>query len=114
MKIEFQIRGVTDDDDLRRTVKTDLESLAGLVEVTAALVALECQPDVTPAYQAVAMLAVSGPDIQAGARDHAWRDAWRKVVGRLREQIEERRSRQKAHGVSQSFAHSPAGNRGKH
>lgn len=42
------------------------------------------------------MLAVSGPDICAGARGYTWPAAWRKVVTRLREQIVERRGRQTA------------------
>jgi ribosome-associated translation inhibitor RaiA len=101
MTVEFQIRGMKVDDELRRQVETDLGELRGLMEITAARVVLDCQRDATPAYQAVALLAVSGPDVQAAARDHTWPAAWRKVMARLREQMEERRSRQKPRHESQ-------------
>jgi CBS-domain-containing membrane protein len=74
-------------------VAADVEDLNSLIAVASAHVALQRQREVTPPFQAVAMLAVPGPDIHAAARDHTWPAAWRKVVTPLREQMEERRSR---------------------
>ena len=114
MTVQFQIRGMRDDEDLRRQVETDLGELRGLIEVTAAHVALHFQREVTPACQAVAMLAVSGPDIHAAARDHTWPAAWRKVLSRLREQMEERLRRKKARRQGEPQVLGPPSNRGKH
>jgi len=113
MTIQFQIRGMKDEEGLRRQVGADLEALNCLMAVASAHVALQRQHEVTPAYQAVAMLAVSGPDIHAAARDHTWPAAWQKVVARLREQIEERRSRQTARQKGQPDLHRPTGRRAK-
>lgn len=92
--IQFQIRELKDNHQLRRRLAADLEDLNRLIAVASARVALQHQPGITPPYQAVVMLAVPGPDIRAAARDYTWPAAWRKVVTRLREQIEERRGRQ--------------------
>jgi hypothetical protein len=113
MTIQFQIRGMKDVDGMRRQLGADVEDLNRLMPVAAAHVALEHQRDVTPPYQAAVMLAVSGPDIHAAARDHTWLSAWRKVVTRLREQMEERRSGQTARQKDQPHMHSPAGHRTK-
>ena len=94
-------------------MEADLEDLNRLIAVASAHVALQRQREVTPPYQAVAMLAVPGPDIHAAARDHTWPAAWRKVVARLREQIEERRSQQTARQKGQPHIHSPADRRAK-
>lgn len=83
------------DDALRRQLEADLERFNGFIEVTAARVALQQQRETTPAYQAVVILGVPGADIHAAARDHTWAAAWGKVMARLREQIEERQTRQK-------------------
>ncbi|MBI2926827.1 MAG: HPF/RaiA family ribosome-associated protein [Verrucomicrobia bacterium] len=113
MKIQFRIREMQDDDGMRRQLEADLEDLNRLLPVASAHVALERQRDVTPPYQAAVMLAVPGPDIHAAARDHTWLAAWRKVVTRLREQIEERRSRQTDRQKNQPHIHRPAGRRAK-
>jgi ribosome-associated translation inhibitor RaiA len=113
MIIQFQIRGMKDVDGMRRQLEADLEDLNRLIAVASTHVALERQRDVTPPYQAAVMLAVPGPDIHAAARDHTWLAAWRKVVTRLREQIEERRNQQTARKKSQPHIHSPAGRRAK-
>ena len=96
-----------DEDGLRRQVEADLETLNRLLAVASAQVGLQHEREVTPAYQAVAMLAVSGPDIHAAARDHTWPAAWQKVVARLREQMEQRRSRQTARQKGQPHLHRP-------
>lgn len=90
MTIQFHIRGMQDDAALRQQLEADLDGLNRLVAVDLAHVMLQRQREVTPPYQAVAMLAVSGPDIHAAARDHTWLAAWQKVLTRLREQIAER------------------------
>lgn len=113
MTIQFQIRGMEDEESLRRQVEADLEALNGLMAVASAHVALQHQREVAPPYQAVAMLSVPGPDIHAAARDYTWPAAWQKVVARLREQIEERRSRQTARQKGQPHIHGPAGRRAK-
>ncbi len=96
MNIQFQIRELKDNNRLRRQLAADLEDLNRLIAVTAARVALQRQAGITPPCQAVVMLAVPGPHIHAAARDYTWPATWRKVVTRLREQINERRRRQKA------------------
>lgn len=113
MMIQFQIRELEDDDQLWQQVVADLEDLNRLIAVVSAHVALQRQRPVTPPYQAVAMLRVAGPDIHAAARDHTWPAAWRKVVARLREQIEERRSRQTARNESPPDTYNPANQRTK-
>lgn len=113
MTIHFQIRGMKEDDGLRRQVGADLEALNSLMAVASAHVALQRQDELTPAYQAVAMLAVSGPDIHAAARDHTWPVAWQKVVARLREQLEQRRSQQAAAQKGQPHTHNAADRRAK-
>jgi ribosome-associated translation inhibitor RaiA len=111
MTIHFQIRGLQDEDALRRQVEADLKSLNRLLAVASAQVGLQHEREVTPAYQAVALLAVSGPDIQAAARDHTWPAAWQKVVARLREQMQQRQSRPTAPGKNQPRIPKPAGRR---
>jgi ribosome-associated translation inhibitor RaiA len=113
MTLQFQIRGMKDEDALRRQVEADLKALNRLLAVASAQVGLQHEREVTPAYQAVAMLAVSGPDIQAAARDHTWPAAWQKVVARLREQMEQRRSRQTARRKGQPRIPKPTGRRAK-
>jgi ribosome-associated translation inhibitor RaiA len=97
MTINLQISGMKDDAERRRQVEGDLAGFQRLIAVSSVNVVLAQQSDVSPPYQASAMLTVPGPDIQAAARDHTWLAAWRKVVARLREQIDERRSRQTSH-----------------
>jgi ribosome-associated translation inhibitor RaiA len=113
MTIQFQIRGVKDDDGIRRQVEADLKNLDRLLAVASAQVGLQHERQVTPAFQAVAMLTVSGPDIHAAARDHTWPAAWRKVVDRLREQMEQRRSRQTARRKGPPHLRRPTGRRAK-
>ena len=113
MRIQFDIRGMNDEDGLRRQVEADLKTLNRHLAVASAQVGLQHEREVTPAYQAVATLAVPGPDIHAAARDHTWPAAWQKVVARLREQIEQRRSRQTARQKGQPRIHSPADRRAK-
>lgn len=94
MNIRFHIRGLKEDDRLRGQLRSGLEELNNMISVTAAEIVLEHQPDITPSYQAVAVLMVRGPEIHAAARDHTWPAAWQKLVERLRDQIEERRQQQ--------------------
>ncbi len=113
MDIQFQIRGMRDDDGLRRQVEADLRTLDRLLDVASAQVGLRHEREMTPAFEAVAMLAVSGPDVRAAARDHTWPAAWQKVVARLREQIEQRRSRKASRQRGQASTRRPTGRRTK-
>jgi ribosome-associated translation inhibitor RaiA len=113
MQVEFRILGIKADDRLRGQLTADLQALNHLMPIAHAQLSLEHQHEATPAFQAVAMLAVPGPDIHAAARDHTWPAAWRKVVARLREQMEQRRSRQIARQKGQPPIHNPAGRRAK-
>ena len=96
---------------MRRELGTNLEDLNRLIAGASAHVALERQREVMPPYQAAIMLAVPGPDIHAAARDHTWPAAWWTVVTRLRQQIEERQSRQSTRQKGQPRIHSPDGRR---
>jgi ribosome-associated translation inhibitor RaiA len=107
MTIQMQIRELKDDAQLRQQVQADLDGLSQLIAVTSAHVALHCQWEIAPPCQATVMLAVSGPDIHAAARDYTWPAAWRKVVTRLREQIVERKNRQSARQKGESRVHTP-------
>lgn len=109
MNIQFQIRGMRDDDGLRRQVEADLRTLDRLLDVGSAQVGLRHEREMTPAFEAVAMLAVSGPDVRAAARDHTWPAAWQKVVARLREQIEQRQNRKTARQRGQASTRRPTG-----
>lgn len=93
MTIQFQVSGFKYNDKLRRRVQTDLGKLNRLASATSARVLLSHQPGVATPCQVVAILSVVGPDIHAAARNHTWDAAWRKVLIRLREEIEKRRSR---------------------
>lgn len=94
MEMDFLILGMNSDDDLRSRLASDLQALTHLVPIEYAHISLERQHAATPPFQAAAMLVVPGPDIHVAARDHTWPAAWQKVLERLREQIEQRRSRQ--------------------
>ncbi len=107
MNVEFHIGGLKADEHLRGQVASDLNALNDLIPIANAHVSLQRQREVTPAYQAVAMLAVPGPDIHAAARDHTWPAAWQKALARLHEQIEERRARQAARRKREPCIHTP-------
>jgi ribosome-associated translation inhibitor RaiA len=94
MKIQFHIRGLNANADLRRWLEQSLERMESLISVTAAAVVLEHRRDEAPTFRAYVSLAVPGPDIHADARDHTLEAAWLKVTAGLRKQIEQRTSRQ--------------------
>jgi ribosome-associated translation inhibitor RaiA len=96
MHVHFQILGIHDDPQLRIDLEHELQSLNTLMPIAHAQISLERQHETTPPFQAVVLLAVSGPDIHAAARDHTWPAAWQKVMTRLREQLEQRQSRKAA------------------
>jgi hypothetical protein len=91
MTIQLLIEGIEDGKAIHRQVAADLKALNDLIAVASARVTLQQQRDASPPCQAMATLRISGPDIHAAARDHAWPAAWRKVAARLREQMEQRR-----------------------
>lgn len=96
MNIEFHILGLKAHDRLRNQLASDLHDLNDLIPIAHADITLVRQRDSTPPFQSVVLLGVPGPDIHAAARDHTWPAAWRKVIARLRQQMEDRRSRQEA------------------
>lgn len=113
MEMDFLILGMNSDDDLRKRLASDLEALAHLVPIEHARISLERQRAATPPFQAAAMLVVSGPDIHVAARDHTWPAAWQKVLERLRDQLEQRRSRQARRKRGQPRRQHPAALRAK-
>ena len=96
MKAVFHILGFKADAQFRDQLVSELQDLNDLIPIAYANISLARQHDSTPPFQAVVLLGVPGPDIHAAARDHTWPAAWLKVVARLREQIEDRQSRQQA------------------
>ena len=94
MNIQFHIRGLNDNSDLRRRLLQPLERLQSLISISAAAVVLEQRRDEAPSFRAFVSLAVPGPDIHAEARDHTLEAAWLKVITELRKQIEQRKARQ--------------------
>jgi hypothetical protein len=108
MTIEFQLQGIKDSSEIRRQVEADLDHLGQLIPVACASVAFQCQREVTPPFQAVAVLAVTGTSIAAAARDYAWPVAWRKVVTRLHQQLEGRQDRRTGSETRKRCVNKPA------
>lgn len=96
MNIQFHIRGLNDNSDLRRRLLQPLERLQSIVSISAIAVVLEHRQDEAPSFRTFVSLAVPGPDIHAEARDHTLDAAWLKVTADLRKQIERRKNRQEA------------------
>jgi putative sigma-54 modulation protein len=94
MKIQFRIRGLNSTASLRTWLEQQLEHLRSLMPVSTADVVLERQRDGAPAFRAQVHLAVPGPDIHAEACDHTLQAVWLKVARKLRQQIEQRKTRQ--------------------
>lgn len=111
MKVKFHLRGLNADNLLREHLVSGLQDLNDLIPIAHADILLERQRENTPAYQALVIVAVPGPDIHAAARDHTWPAAWRKVITRLRDQMVGRKSRQIARGKSQTRIHIPVTHR---
>jgi len=109
MKMAFHIRGLKANDALRRHLAEELQNLNALIPIAHADISLARQPDSTPPFQAVVVLALPGPDIHAAARDHTWPAAWLKVTERLREQIIRRRSGQQARAKARREFNSKTG-----
>ena len=95
--------------NIQEALQRALQELNNLISIAHAHVRLEHQPDSTPPFQAVVLLAVSGPDVHAAARDHTWPAAWLKVMERLREQITRRRSGRQARAKTRSEFNSKTG-----
>jgi hypothetical protein len=96
MKIQFHIRGLKDNADLRHRLQQPLARLETRIPISAAAVVVEHEWNDAPGFRAFALLAVPGPDIHAEARDHTLDAVWLKVVTALSRQIEQRDSRQDA------------------
>jgi hypothetical protein len=94
MNIQFHIRGLNDNSDLRRRLVQPLEQLQNLISINAIAVVLEHRRDEAPPFRAFVSLAVPGPDIHAEAHDHTAEAAWLKVAADLRQQIVGRKGSQ--------------------
>ena len=94
MKIQFHIRGLKDNAEIRHRLQLTIARLEERVSISAAAVVVERELNKAPAFRAFALLAVPGPDLHAEARDHTLEAAWLKVGAALRRQIERRRGRQ--------------------
>ncbi len=110
MNIQFEARGFNLPASLKELLSQQLHRLETLADIESAKVILEKQLDHAPAFHAHVHLAVPGPDIHAAARDHTMEAAWLKVTTNLRQQIEQRKSRQ---GLRLKDRHQPpmTGNR---
>jgi len=96
MKIQFQLRGLNDNVELRRWLRQSLERLEAFVPISDAAVVVERERNGAPAFRSFALLAVPGPDIHSEARDHTLEAVWLKVIASLRKQIDRRKFRQDA------------------
>ena len=94
MKVQFRIRGYKDNAELRRRLQQPLKRLANEISISTAAVVIERELNSAPAFRAVALLAVPGPDIHTEARDHTAEAAWLKVTSALGKQIKLRKARQ--------------------
>lgn len=96
MKIEFKLRGIHRQQDLRALLTEQVADLKGSLPITSIKVFVEKQPDMTPSYWLWTNLIVPGPDIYAFARDHTPLAAWLKVSKELKREIHRRKLRQVA------------------
>lgn len=94
MQIHYQFRGLNPRTAGKRPLDQNLEELARRIPISSASIVLTHQQQMAPAFSVAVDLAVPGPDIHAAARDHTLPAALLKVVRRLEQQIEARRSRQ--------------------
>ena len=95
MKLDFRLNGWKSSAGIREFVHKQLDHLPRIGPVSEARVVLVRSRAETPAWTASAHLAVPGPDLKAVARDHTFEAAWRKVMDRLLDQIEDRRDRRR-------------------
>jgi hypothetical protein len=100
MKIQFHIRRVNITARVRNTLRESLERLQRFIPISASPVVLEHRWDGAPAFRALMLLVVPGPNIQAEARDHTLGVAWLRVRGALSKQIEQRKAKQLARSKS--------------
>ena len=94
MKIQFQLRGLNDNAELRRWLRQSLEKLEKFIPISDAAVVVERERNGAPAFRSFTLLAVPGPDIHSEARDHTLEAVWLKIIASLRKQIERRKVRQ--------------------
>jgi hypothetical protein len=92
MRIQSHIAGGKADDRLGGRLGADLESMNKLRPLACANIVLEWQREISPAFEAVALIGVAGPDRYAAARDHTWLAAWHKANRCLRERTKGRKS----------------------
>jgi ribosome-associated translation inhibitor RaiA len=93
MNIEFRFRGLTGQRELRDFLKQQIAELEDHLPITTALVVVEYQRGVTPAYWIYVRLAVPGKDVFTCGRDHTPLAAWLKVSRELQREIKRRKAR---------------------
>jgi ribosome-associated translation inhibitor RaiA len=96
MQVQFHVRGLNADAEVRSRFEHALKHLQTLTAITVAAVVLEHRGEASLPFRAYVSLAVPGPDIHAEARAHTLEAAWLKVTQSLRKQIERRQDRRKA------------------
>jgi hypothetical protein len=89
MQVEFHIRGLEADGEVRQQLVAGLWALNDQMAIAHAAVVLEQQCGSTLPCQVLVVLAVAGADIRAAARDCTWEAAQFKVIARLREKMQE-------------------------
>jgi len=93
MDIEFKFRGLTGQRELRDFLEQQVKDLEDRLPITSALVVVEHQRGVAPAYWIYVRLAVPGKDIFTCGRDHTPLAAWLKVSKELDREIKRRKAR---------------------
>jgi ribosome-associated translation inhibitor RaiA len=119
MQVQFYVRGLNTNAEVRRRFEHALERLQGLAAISVAAVVLEHQGEDALPFRAYVLLAVPGPDIHADARAHTLEAVWLKVTESLRKQLERRQDRRNARAKSKwqmviptrRWAGGPAGTR---
>lgn len=99
MTTQFHFFGLNASPRAKDSVLLCLEQLRRHIKISSAVVVFDRRRDNGPPFTMRVHLAVPGPDIHAEARDHTLQAAWRKVRRNLEEQIDWRKSRQKARAV---------------
>ncbi len=93
MKISIRFVGLNAKRSWLQVIAAQLNKLESLRAIDSAQVRLEFGHRSTPPFRVMAQLEISGPDLHAEARDHAWEAAFLKVIHELERQIHSRQTR---------------------
>ena len=94
MTVHFHIRGLSVNAHSKQWLEQSIGLLQTFIPISVAVIVLEHRRGDSPPYRTSVSLAVPGPDIHAGGRDHTLSAAWLKVISALREKIQQRNVRQ--------------------